>query len=51
MAEWDYQFNGHELGHSLRFGEGQGGLSFCSPLALKELETTWHLNNNIQNVS
>ena len=33
MVEWHYQFNGHEIGHSPRYGKGQRGLSFCSPWA------------------
>ena len=38
---WHHQFNGHELGQTLGGGEGQGSLACCSPLGLKELDTTW----------
>ena len=43
---WHHQFNGHELGQTLRDGEGQGSLVYCSPWDRKELDTTWGLNNN-----
>ena len=31
MVGWHHWFNGHELGQTLRDGEGQGGLACCSP--------------------
>ena len=31
MVEWHHRLNGHELGKTLRDGEGQGGLAGCSP--------------------
>ena len=30
MVGWHHRFNGHELGHTLGDGEGQGGLACCS---------------------
>ena len=35
MVEWHHRFNGHELGQALGDGEGQGGLTCCSPWAHK----------------
>ena len=46
MAGWHYQCNGHELGQTLRDGEGQRGLVCCSPWGHKESDTTGWLNNN-----
>ena len=46
MVGWHHQCNGHELGQTLRDGEGQGSLVCCSPWGHKELDTTWSLNNN-----
>ena len=46
MVGWHHQFNGHELGQTLRDVEGQGGLACCSLWGLKELDMTWQLNNN-----
>ena len=34
------------VGQTLGDGEGQGSLEGCSPWGLKELNTTWRLNNN-----
>ena len=31
MAGWHHQCNGHELGKTSGDGEGQEGLTFCSP--------------------
>ena len=36
MAGWHHQCKGHELGQTLRDGEGQGGLACCSPWGCKE---------------
>ena len=44
MAGWHHQFNGHELGQTLRDGEGQGGLTCCSPWGRKESDMTEQLN-------
>ena len=48
MAGWHHQCGAHELGQTLRDGEGQGGLACCSPLGRKELDTTGQLSNNTQ---
>ena len=40
IVGWHHQFSGHELGHTLRDGEGQGSLACCSPWGCKELDTT-----------
>ena len=40
MAGWHHGCNGHELGQILRDGEGQGGLTCCSPWDHKESYTT-----------
>ena len=45
MAGWHYQCNGHELGQTLRDGEGQGGLACCSPWSCEESDMTGQLNN------
>ena len=44
MVGWHYQFNGHELGETLRVGDGQGGLVCCSPWGHKELDMTEQTN-------
>jgi len=41
MVGWHHQFNGRELGQTLRDGEGHGGLAYCNPWGLKELDMTW----------
>ena len=46
MAGWPHQCNEHEFGQTLGSGEGQGGLTCCSPRGHKELDTTGRLNNN-----
>ena len=46
MAGWHYWCNGHELEQTLGDGEEQGGLACCSPLGLKESDSTGWLNNN-----
>ena len=40
VAEWYHRCNEYELGQTLGYGEGQGGLASCSPQGLKELDTT-----------
>ena len=50
MFGWHHWFNGHELGQTLGDGEGQGSLVCCSPQDWEELNTTWRLNNNNNNV-
>ena len=46
MAGWHHQCNGCELRKTPGDGEGQGGLTCCSPWDPKELDTTGWLNNN-----
>ena len=43
-----HRFNGHELGQTLEDSEGQGSLACCSPWGCRELDMTWHLNNNTE---
>ena len=40
IAVWYHQYHGHELGHTLGDGEGQGGLACCSPWGHEELDMT-----------
>ena len=40
MAGWHHQCNGHELGKTSGDGEGQEGLTFCSPWGHREVDTT-----------
>ena len=54
MVGWHHQCNGHKLGQTPADGEGQGSLTCWSPWGCKEVDTTWQLNsnsNNIQNIS
>ena len=44
MVGWHHQLNGHELAQTLRDGEGQGGLVYCSSWGCKELDMTEQLN-------
>ena len=46
MGGWHCWYNGHELGQTLGYGEGQGGLACCSPLGRKESDSAGWLNNN-----
>ena len=46
MAGQHHWCNEHELGQTLRDGDGQGGLECCSPWSCKELDMTGWLNNN-----
>ena len=46
MVGWHHQLNGHEFEQALRNGEGQGGLSCCSPWGCKKSDVTEWLNNN-----
>ena len=46
MVGWHYQLNGHEFEQAPGDGEGQGGLTCCSPWNRKELDTTEPLNNS-----
>ena len=47
MARWHHQWNGHELGQTLRDGEEQGGLKCCSLWNHEEQDMTGQLNNSI----
>ena len=47
IVGWHHWFNGHGLGQTVGDGEGQGGLSCCSPWDPKEPDTTGQLNNNM----
>ena len=49
MAGRHHGCNEHELGQTLRDGEGQRGLACCSPWGHKELDMTQQLNNNNNN--
>ena len=40
MVGWHHQFNRHESERALGDGEGQGGLTCCSPRGRKESDTT-----------
>ena len=40
MVGWHHQLNGHEFEQTLGDGDGQGGLTCCSPWSHKELDTT-----------
>ena len=44
MVGWYHWVNGHEFESTLGVGDGQGGLSCCSPQGRKELNTTERLN-------
>ena len=44
MAGWHHQLNGHGFGWTLRVGDGQGGLTCCSPWGRKESDMTEWLN-------
>ena len=44
MAGWHHQLNGHRFEQTLGLGDGQGGLTCCSPWGHKELDTTEKLN-------
>ena len=41
VVGWHHQFSGHELGQTLRDGEGEGNLECCSPCCQEELDMTW----------
>ena len=50
MVQWHHECNGHELGQTPGDGEGQGSLACWSPWGRKELDTTWRVTNNKQNI-
>jgi len=49
MFGWHYQLNGHELGQTLRDGEGRGSLMYCSLWGHEVPDMTWQLNNSNEN--
>ena len=46
IAGQHHRCNGHELGQTLGYGEGQGSLVLFSPWGHKELDMTRQLKNN-----
>ena len=44
MVGWHHQLDEHGFGWTLGFGDGQGGLTFCSSWGCKELDMTERLN-------
>ena len=50
MVGWHHWLNGHEFKQTHGDGEGQGSLACCSPWGWKELEMTYQLNNNNDNL-
>ena len=44
MVGWHHRLNGHEFVQTLGVGDGQGGLSCCSPWGHKESAVTELLN-------
>ena len=47
MVGWYHQDNGPEFEQAPGDGEGQGGLTCCSPWSHKKSDKTERLNNNI----
>ena len=50
MVGWHHQLNGYEFESTLGIGDGQGGLSCCSPWGHKELDATEQLNSTELNI-
>ena len=44
MVGWHHRLDGHEFEHTLRVGDGQGGLACCDSWGRKESDTTERLN-------
>ena len=44
MVGWHHRLNGHEFEQAPGDGDGQGGLTCCSPRGHKEPDTTKRLN-------
>ena len=44
IVGWHHQLDGHEFGWTPGAGDGQGGLSCCSPWGCKESDMTERLN-------
>ena len=50
MAGWHHRLNGREFEQTPGVGDGQGGLTCCSPWSCKESDMTERLkNNNLRN--
>ena len=45
MVGWHHRLNGHEFEQAPGDGEGQAGLTCCSPWGHKESDMTERLNN------
>ena len=45
MVGWHHQFNGYELGQTLKDGEGTGRHAMLQSMGLQESDTTEQLNN------
>ena len=46
MVGRHHRLDGHEFEQATGDSEGQGSLACCSSWGLRELDTTWQLNNN-----
>ena len=44
MAGWHHRLNGHKSEYTPGIGDGQGGVTGCSPWGCKESETTERLS-------
>ena len=44
MAGWHHRLDGHEFEQVPGISDGEGSLACCSPLDLKESDTTGQLN-------
>ena len=53
MVGWHHQLNGHEFGWNPGVGDGQGGLSCCSPQGCKESDdwVNWTEKTNVDDSS
>ena len=46
MVGWHHRLNGHGFWWTLRVGDGQGVLTYCSSWGHKEVDTTERLTDN-----
>ena len=46
MVGWHHRLNGRKFEQALGFGDGQGGLTCCSPWDCKEADMSEQLNKN-----
>ena len=46
MVGWHHRLNGHKFEQALGVGDGQGGLTCCSPWDCKDVEMSERLNKN-----